>query len=53
MIAYTVIFTIGTIFLFAGVYFALWTVIKDLKWLKAVLIPWFNSISQAVNPSKK
>ena len=53
MIVYTIIFTIGVLALFAGVYLALWTVIKDLKWLRAVLIPWFASISAAVNPDKK
>lgn len=52
-IAYTCIFAFGTLALFVGVYFALWTVIKDLKWLRAVLVPWMNSIGQAVNPEKK
>jgi hypothetical protein len=53
VIAYVAISTLGVLALFAGVYLALWTVLKDLKWLKAVLVPWMNSIGQAVNPDKK
>lgn len=44
---------LGTLGLLVGNLLAVWKIWNQQKWLKAVLVPWLNSLSKIVNPEKK
>jgi hypothetical protein len=49
----TAIFMLGTIGLLFGILLTALTILKEQRWLRSVIVPWFASISKAVNPEKK
>jgi hypothetical protein len=49
----TLVFILGVFGLLLGIQLTVWKLWRESVWLRAVLVPWLNSISQAVNPDRK